>query len=190
MKNKQKKLKIKEKNKALKPKELKPKESIEYDNYFINALAEIRKSTKPIDPDEDLTYIFKGNSAPISFNDFKGPMHIFKSIYDGDRILEDIEEEQIKLSSDLGHVNQRPPKYKTFEQLDIIEKVRGLYNSREKVMQMFNNYSKNISRNIDESKHGKGLKILTPKQMLQRLPIAVAQIKIHLKLKLNIILNF
>ena len=42
---------------------------------------------------------------------------------------------------------------------------------------MFNDYAKNISRNIYESKQGKGLKILTPKQMLQRLPIALAQIK-------------
>ena len=28
-----------------------------------------------------------------------------------------------------------------------------------------------------KAKHGKGLKILTPEQMLQRLPIAVAQVK-------------
>ena len=42
---------------------------------------------------------------------------------------------------------------------------------------MFNDYAKNISRNIYESKQGIGLKILTPKQMLQRLPIALAQIK-------------
>ena len=34
-----------------------------------------------------------------------------------------------------------------------------------------------MSKNIYESKHGKGLKILTPKQMLKRLPIALAQIK-------------
>ena len=34
-----------------------------------------------------------------------------------------------------------------------------------------------MSKNIYESKQGKGLKILTPKQMLQRLPIALAQIK-------------
>ena len=34
-----------------------------------------------------------------------------------------------------------------------------------------------MSKNICKSKHGKGLKILTPKQMLQRLPIALAQIK-------------
>ena len=34
-----------------------------------------------------------------------------------------------------------------------------------------------MSRNIYESKQGTGLKILTFKQMLQRLPIALAQIK-------------
>ena len=42
---------------------------------------------------------------------------------------------------------------------------------------MFNGYAKNMSRNIYESKKGTGLKIVTPKQMLQRLPIALAQIK-------------
>ena len=43
---------------------------------------------------------------------------------------------------------------------------------------MFNNYARNMSRNIYNSKHeATGLKILTPKQMLQRLPIALAQIK-------------
>ena len=42
---------------------------------------------------------------------------------------------------------------------------------------MFNNYAKNMSRNIYDSKQGTGLTILTPKQMLQRLPIALAQIK-------------
>ena len=34
-----------------------------------------------------------------------------------------------------------------------------------------------MPRNIYDSKQGTGLKILTPKQMLQRLPIALAQIK-------------
>ena len=42
---------------------------------------------------------------------------------------------------------------------------------------MFNDYAKNMSRNIHDSKQGTGLKILTPKQMLQRLPLALAQIK-------------
>ena len=42
---------------------------------------------------------------------------------------------------------------------------------------MFNNYPREKSRHIYESRQVKGLKILTPKQMLQRLPIAFTQIK-------------
>ena len=43
---------------------------------------------------------------------------------------------------------------------------------------MLNDYARKMSRNIYGSKQeGTGLKILTPKQMLQRLPIALAQIK-------------
>ena len=43
---------------------------------------------------------------------------------------------------------------------------------------MFNDYARNMSRNIYDTKEkGTGLKILTHKQMLQRLPIAVTQIK-------------
>ena len=42
---------------------------------------------------------------------------------------------------------------------------------------MFNDYAKNMSKNIHESRQGTGLKILSHKQMLQRLPIALAQIK-------------
>ena len=43
---------------------------------------------------------------------------------------------------------------------------------------MFNNYAENMSRNIYESKQkGTVVKMLTPNQMLKRLPIALAQIK-------------
>ena len=43
---------------------------------------------------------------------------------------------------------------------------------------MFNDYAKNMSRNIYDSKQKEtGPKILTPKQMLQILPISLAQIK-------------
>ena len=43
---------------------------------------------------------------------------------------------------------------------------------------MFNHYARNMSRNIYDSKQeGNGLKILTPKYMLQRLPTSLAKIK-------------
>ena len=44
---------------------------------------------------------------------------------------------------------------------------------------MFNDYARSMSRNIYNSKQeGTGLKILTSKQMLQRLSIALTQIKV------------
>ena len=41
---------------------------------------------------------------------------------------------------------------------------------------MFIDYPREKSRGMYESKQGKGLKILTPNQILKRLPIALAQI--------------
>ena len=41
---------------------------------------------------------------------------------------------------------------------------------------MFHDYPKEKSRRIYEPRQGKGLKTLTPKQMFQRLPIALEQI--------------
>ena len=42
---------------------------------------------------------------------------------------------------------------------------------------MFHDYSRIVSEVKYKTKYREGLKILTPKQMLQRLPIAVAQVK-------------
>ena len=58
-----------------------------------------------------------------------------------------------------------------------MKNIKNFYNSKENVVKLYNNYAKIISEAMCKSKHGTGLKILTPKQMLQRLPIAVAQVK-------------
>ena len=52
-----------------------------------------------------------------------------------------------------------------------------IFMNQKKKFNKFNNYAKDMSRNIFKSKQGTELKILTPKQMLQRLTIALAQIK-------------
>ena len=83
--------------KEIKPKETKPNE---YGDYFLNGLAKIRESSEPIDFN-NLIYFYKGNNAPIKFIGYKGPMHIFKRIHNGDISLEDIEKEQIKFKREL-----------------------------------------------------------------------------------------
>ena len=42
---------------------------------------------------------------------------------------------------------------------------------------MFDDYSRIVSEAKYKTKYGEGLKILTPKQMIQRLKIALAQVK-------------
>ena len=63
----------------------------------------------------------------------------------------------------------------------MINNLEKFYNSREEVINFFREYIEMLSdANYDARKNeteGKGLKILTPRQMLQRLPIALAQIK-------------
>ena len=139
-------------------------------------MPEIRKNKQPI-VFLDLTYNFKDSKiAPISFIRFKDSNHIFKSIHNGDIALEDVKQEQTKLKSDLKYISQEPKYNKSLEQLNTIKNIKNLYELREEVVKMFNDYVKNMSRNIYESRQRKGLK-LTPKKMLQRLPIALAQIK-------------
>ena len=164
----------------LKPKEIKPREAKpnKYGDYFINGLAKIRESYKPIDFN-DLTYNFKDlKIPPVGFIKFKGPLHIFKSIHHGDTPLESVENEQKKLKEEFVCIKQGNSKNRSEEQQDTIDNIENLYNSRQEVVKMFNNYARNMSRNIYDSKQeGTGLKILTPKQMLQRLSISLAQIK-------------
>ena len=52
-----------------------------------------------------------------------------------------------------------------------------LYKSRNKVIDFFDDYSLMASRAKLKATKGKGLKILTSKQMLQRLPIVFAQVE-------------
>ena len=52
-----------------------------------------------------------------------------------------------------------------------------LYESREAVIKLFNYYSSSVSEAKYKLIHGEGLKKLTPKQMIQRLTITLAQVK-------------
>ena len=70
---------------------------------------------------------------------------------------------------------------KTLEQKEVINNLEKFYHSREEVINFFRDYIEMLlDANYDPRKNetkGTGLKILTPKQTLQRLPIAFPQIK-------------
>ena len=63
----------------------------------------------------------------------------------------------------------------------MINNLEKFYNSREETINFFRDYIEMLSDSKYDAKQdetkGAGLKILTPKQMLQRLPVALAQVK-------------
>ena len=108
-------------------------------------------------------------------------MSLFQKIENGDIPLKKADKEQDLLISDLGTISSGNSKYKEKYQLDVIKNVRNLHNSRQKIINLLIDNAKIRSEAIYKAKQNKktgtGLKILTPKQMLQRLPIALAQVK-------------
>ena len=58
-----------------------------------------------------------------------------------------------------------------------LENIKLLYESRQAVIKLFSDYSSISSKAKHKVKYGEGQKILSPKQMLQRLRIALAPVK-------------
>ena len=52
-----------------------------------------------------------------------------------------------------------------------------LYKARNEAIKFYDDYSSMISEAKNKATKETGLEILTPKQMLQRLPVALAQVK-------------
>ena len=117
----------------------------------------------------------------MNFIKFKGPFSLFKEIRDGDLLLEMAEEDPEKFKREFSQIKSGNPKHKSEMKLYTIKNVKNLYDSRQKIIDLFNNYSKIKFESIYRSKQNetkrKGLKVLIPKQMLQRFPIALAQVK-------------
>ena len=62
-------------------------------------------------------------------------------------------------------------------QKNTLYNIEMLYKARNEAIKFYDHYSSMMSEAKYRATKGTGLKILTPKQMLQRLPIALAQVK-------------
>ena len=68
-------------------------------------------------------------------------------------------------------------KNKSEKRKSAIKNIETLYESQEKLLKFFNDYSKIVSQAKYKTKCGQGLKKLITNQMLQRLPIAISRLK-------------
>ena len=94
-----------------------------------------------------------------------------------DNSLSNAEENQADLKSELS--NTKIGSKKNIAQKRVIKNVEKFHDSREAVIDFYKDYSSMVTNAAYDAKKKKtsGLKTSGPKQMLQRLPIALAQIK-------------
>ena len=77
----------------------------------------------------------------------------------------------------MGDIKKERKKYLSKESKEARTNTENLYNVRKAAIAFFDECTSRASEARHQAKKGTGIKILSPKQMLQRLPIALAQIK-------------
>ena len=111
----------------------------------------------------------------------EGPMYTCDKLKNDEKILQQIEEEQKHFKKDLNEIKSGNSRHKSEKQLYRIKNIKNVYDARQKLFDLLNDYSKIRSEAMYKSKQnetkGTGFKILTSKQMNQRSAIALAQVK-------------
>ena len=88
--------------------------------------------------------------------------------------LADVKNNQEKFKSYLGEIKKGK---KSKEQKNTFYNIETLYKARNEAIKFYDDYSLMMSEAKNKATKGTRLKLLTPKQMLQRLPKALAQVK-------------
>ena len=124
---------------------------------------------------DDLTFECIGSTKDVSFYEYMNSKELFNAIKNSQIKFSEADNKQ---NAFLNKLNEAKIGKKTLEQKKVINNLEHFYKSREEVINFFTDYVEMLSdANYDSKLKGKGLKILTPKQRLQRLPIALAQVK-------------
>ena len=126
----------------------------------------------------NLNFDYVGPTKDASFYECSDSKDLFNAIKNS-RIK--FTEEKNKQNDFLNKLSNIKIGKKTPEQKEVINNLEKFYDSRKGLINFSRDYVEmlsdaNYNAKQNETK-GKGLKILTPKQMLQRLPIALAQVK-------------
>ena len=153
------------------------KDFIPTENFNPEIIAEIKRIEeieKNVDRDK---MVYRSTGKFYDFRGFKTIRTYGNDIRDNVTSLPAANLEQANL---LAHVqnfvkNTKPqdPEQKKLKS-DVLDSVRALVKGREL---MYNPFRSGIFHRLEKSQKREGLKILTPNQMLKRLPIALAQVK-------------
>ena len=112
------------------------KQSINQDIYnkiFEERIDEILEISKKINY-ANLVYDFKGSTPPINFINFEGPMYTYNQLKNGDKTLQQVEEEQKHFKKDLNEIKSGNPRDKSEKQLYTIKNVKNFMTQDKKLL--------------------------------------------------------
>ena len=121
---------------------------------------------------------YKGNTGNEEFNKYDNALDLIDKIRNGEIKLAEVKNNQNNFKMYLGQIKKEAKKSK--EQKNTIYNIELIYKARKENILFLDDYSLMVSEAKNKAKNntsGKGLKILIPKQILQRLPIALAQVQ-------------
>ena len=125
---------------------------------------------------DNLKYVVEGSGHEYEFNKIKDPITLLNNIKKGKISLEEAKEQQKDYYNYLNTIRRGN---KSDNQRRTLANFNIHYNAKNSAIKFIEDYSSMIleAKKIAKEQEGTGLKILTPNQMLKRLPIALAQIK-------------
>ena len=126
--------------------------------------------------------VYKGTNKTYDFRNFKTVCAFGNEIGNNVISLDTTNIEQANLLSSISDFMKTKPRDPEKRKLrsDVLNSVTGLVRGREMVLTAFKSGIFQVSKESQEGKganEGEPIKILTPNQMLKRLPIALAQVK-------------
>ena len=125
-----------------------------------------------------LKFEYVGPTKDVKFYEYKNSKELFNAIKNNQIKFSEVKNKQDNFLKKLNEVKMGK---KTVKQKETISNLEKFYKSREEIINCFRDYIEILSDDNYDAKQneteGKELKILTPKQILQRLSIALAQVK-------------
>ena len=124
----------------------------------------------------NLKYVTVNNRSSYTFSEVEDPITFLNEIKKGETSLE---EAKITQENFREYLNVIRKGNKNSEQRKTLANINMLYNSRNDAIKFIEDYGSMIleAKKLARELKGTGLKVLTPNQMLKRLPIALAQVK-------------
>ena len=163
------------KDDGYKDKLLLSKEGEIFKDIYNKRLDKIEELSNKIDCD-NLKYVVVGTGDKYNFNNLDDPLTLLNNIKKGEISMKKVIEQQHMFFKYLNIIRIGN---KIDNQKRTLANINMFYNARDNAIKFIQVYDGIIleAKKLAREQEGKGLKILTPNQMLKRLRIALAQVK-------------